>query len=89
MAVFHVGINFEFPSVGAECSTYAGGESRLESFLHPAAAGIHECFEAELALLFAWCLVGRSITAEAQSLLVHDEIDVLRETVDEFPRLGK
>ena len=41
------------------------------------------------ALLFARSFFGSGVAAETQSLLVHDEINVFGETLDEFPRFGK
>ena len=44
LAIVHVGINFEFPSVRAECSTDAGGEGRLR-LTEPAASTAPETDE--------------------------------------------
>jgi hypothetical protein len=54
--------------------------------LNTFAAGVHERFEASLTLLVAGSLVRSGVPAEAESLLVHDDVDVLGEAPDEFPR---
>ena len=61
----------------------------MQRSLDPIAAGVHECFEARFALFVTGCLVRGSVATEAKNLLVHDEINVLREALDEFPSLGK
>ena len=48
-----LGIDFELPTVIPEGALNAGSERGLELALHPLTAGIHERFEAGLALLIA------------------------------------
>jgi hypothetical protein len=38
--------------------------------------------------LFTWGLVGCGVTTEAKDFLVHDEINVFGESLDELPCLG-
>jgi len=61
---------------------------RAEGFLNPYTAGIHEAFETGFALFVAWGLVGCGVTTEAKDFLVHDEINVFGESLDELPCLG-
>ena len=50
------------------------------------ATGSHEGFDAGFALLVAGGFVRGGLAAEAEGFFVHDEIDVLGEALDEFPR---
>ena len=61
----------------------------MQRALHPLAADIHEAFEPGLALFVAGSFVGCGVTTEAKHVLVHDDVDVLGEALDEFPGLGE
>lgn len=86
LPVGDVGIDFEMPAGLAHGRLQMSSESGLQLALHPFAAGLHQLFETRLALLFARGRVRRGVTAETECLLVHDEIDVLRKALDQFPR---
>ena len=60
-----LGIDFKLPTGIPEGALNAGSERGLELALHPLTAGVHERFEAGLALLIAGSSVGGCIAAEA------------------------
>ena len=61
----------------------------MQGALHPLATGCHECFEPRFALLVAGCFVWCVVAAKAEDFLVHNEVNVLGEAIDELPRFGK
>jgi hypothetical protein len=87
LPVGHVGIDFQLPSIRTKSAGDAGGKRRLQGTLHPLAATFHEGLQSRLALLVAGSLVRSGIACEIEHLLVHDEIDVLGEALDELPGL--
>ena len=87
LPVRHIGIDFQLPAIRAERIGNAGGECRLQGALHPLTATFHERIQTRPALLVAWGALRSSVSTEPEHFLVHDQVDVLGETLDELPRL--
>jgi hypothetical protein len=84
LTIGHVGIDLDFPAGIAESGVDAFGQARHQPALHPFTAGPHERLQPHPALFVAGCLIWRGITAEAENFLIHNEIDILGEALDQF-----
>ena len=74
----------------AELSTGdTGGKRGPQGALHPLAATSQQVLQSRLALLSAGRLVRGGVAAEAERILIYDEVDIFGEALDESPRFRK